>query len=69
MMIAWRQIRLISLAVCVVWIGFAPVFAQRDDIDWNRARELRQRSLRGENLNEDEQAHLTWNCLARFRDS
>lgn len=46
-------------AVCLLAVGVIEVLAQQaGDIDWNRARQLRERSLRGEALSEDEQAYL-----------
>jgi hypothetical protein len=46
------------LAACLLAICAAHVFAQQGDIDWNRARQLRQRHLRGDTLTDDEQAYL-----------
>lgn len=49
----------VLLTALLVLIGAIQVVAQqRGEIDWNRARELRQRSLRGEKLTEDEQSYL-----------
>ena len=48
--------RWMALATCVLLVG--PALAQTgDQIDWNRARELHQRFLRGEKLTDEEQAY------------
>jgi hypothetical protein len=47
----------IFVGICLVLFGVIQVMAQRDDIDWNRARQLRQRSLQGEKLTEEEQSY------------
>lgn len=46
------------LGICLVLITAAPTLAQHGDIDWNRARQLRQRSLQGDKLTEEEQSYL-----------
>ncbi|HUT95760.1 MAG TPA: hypothetical protein VMY37_40270 [Thermoguttaceae bacterium] len=49
----------VLLTVVLVLISAIQVVAQpQGEIDWNRARELRQRSIRGEKLTEDEQSYL-----------
>ena len=47
-----------SVGICLVLITAFQAIAQQGDIDWNRARQLRQRSLQGEKLTEDEQSYL-----------
>jgi hypothetical protein len=47
------------LIALLVLTGAVQAVAQpQSEIDWNRARELRQRRLRGEKLTEDEQSYL-----------
>jgi hypothetical protein len=48
----------IYVGICLVLISAFQAIAQRGDIDWNRARQLRQRSLQGEKLTEEEQSYL-----------
>ena len=48
----------VFLTVVLTTLFAALVLAQQADIDWNRARELRQRHLRGETLSEEDQAYL-----------
>lgn len=45
-------------AICLLMIGAFQAIAQQGDIDWNRAKELRQRSLRGGKLSEEERSYL-----------
>lgn len=44
--------------VFLVVICAVQAVAQQGDIDWNRARQLRQRSIHGEKLTEEEQSYL-----------
>ena len=48
----------VLLTALLVLIGAIQAIAQQGEIDWNRARELRQRSIRGEKLSEEEQTYL-----------
>lgn len=48
----------ISVGICLVLISAFQAIAQQGDIDWNRARQLRQRGIQGEKLTEDEQSYL-----------
>ena len=48
----------VLLAICLALIGTVQAISQQDDIDWNRARELRQRSLRNDKLSEEERTYL-----------
>ena len=49
----------VLLITCLVLIAAVQAIAQLPgDIDWDRARQLRQRSLRGETLKEEEQSYL-----------
>jgi len=48
----------ILLGICLVLISAFQATAQQGDIDWNRARQLRQRSLQGEKLTDEEQSYL-----------
>ncbi len=47
-----------SVGICLVLITAFQAIAQQGDIDWNRARQLRQRGIQGEKLTEDEQSYL-----------
>jgi len=58
-MFARKDGRLVIVAACLLLVGLAQAVAQpQGDIDWDRARALRQRSLRGETLSEEEQSYL-----------
>jgi hypothetical protein len=48
----------ILLGIWLVLTTAAQAIAQPSDIDWNRAKQLRQRSLQGETLTEEEQSYL-----------
>jgi len=48
----------ISVGICLVLITAFQAIAQQGDIDWNRARQLRQRGIQGEKLTEEEQSYL-----------
>lgn len=48
----------ISVGICLVLISTFQAIAQQGDIDWNRARQLRQRGIQGEKLTEEEQSYL-----------
>lgn len=48
----------VLLTALFVVVGVAYATAQQGNIDWNRAREFRQRSLQGEKLTEEEQSYL-----------
>lgn len=51
--------RLVALAACLVLVGLARAVAQpQSEIDWDRARQLRQRMMQGKTLSEEEQAYL-----------
>ncbi len=53
-LINWTAI----LAASIVCLGWSPAVAQADDpIDWQRARQLHQKFIRGEKLTEEEQAY------------
>ncbi len=45
-------------AIFFVTVCAFQAIAQQGDIDWNRARQLRQRSLRGDKLTEEDQSYL-----------
>ena len=45
-----------TLAICMAWLGVGLSQAE-DAIDWNRAKQLHQRFVRGEKLTEEEQAY------------
>ncbi len=50
--------RLALLATCILWLGLAQSVAQTgDQIDWDRAKQLHQKFVRGEKLTEEEQAY------------
>lgn len=51
---------IVAWATCLVSLGFAQALAQNGTsapIDWNRARQIHQRLLRGEHLSPEEQAY------------
>jgi hypothetical protein len=45
-------------AIFLALICAVQTVAQQGDIDWNRARQLRQRAIQGEKLTEEEQSYL-----------
>src|SRR5271170_5108521 len=50
--------RLIGVLICIPWLGLAVAIAQTDDqIDWQRARQIHQKFIRGEKLTAEEQAY------------
>jgi len=48
----------IYVGICLVLITAFQAIAQQGDIDWNRAKQLRQRGIQGEKLTEEEQSYL-----------
>ena len=48
----------ILVGIWLILTTAAQPLAQQGDIDWNRARQLRQRGIQGEKLTEDEQSYL-----------
>ncbi len=48
--------RLMALAACVLCLGLAQAQTS-DQIDWNRAKQLRQKFLRGDKLTDEERAY------------
>ena len=59
----------VLLTGLLVLIGAIHAVAQQGEIDWNRARQLRQRSLRGEKLSEEEQTYLQRAIELRQKES
>ncbi|MHB8901874.1 MAG: hypothetical protein ACYC6Y_24220, partial [Thermoguttaceae bacterium] len=57
MLISVRR-KAVLLTIVVVGLGAVAGWAQQSDIDWNRARQLRQRALRGETLPAEDRAYL-----------
>lgn len=51
-----RLVRFLSIALLLV-CGFGIAFAQDDNIDWTRAKELHRRAQQGEKLNAEDQAY------------
>jgi hypothetical protein len=50
--------RLVLFAAWMLWLGLAPVVIHvEEQIDWNRAKQLHQRFLKGEKLTDAEQAY------------
>jgi hypothetical protein len=45
-----------ALAACTLWLGLA-VAQTGDQIDWNRAKQLHEKLLKGEKLTGEEQAY------------
>jgi len=52
-------LRTLSVAFCLLLLGPGPLRAEENNaVDWNRARDLYQRSQRGEKLSAEDQAYL-----------
>ena len=49
--------RIVVLTTCLLWLGLVHAVAQQEQIDWNKARQLHERMLKGEKLTEEEQAY------------
>jgi hypothetical protein len=50
--------KIVFPAIFLALICAVQAVAQQGDIDWNRARQLRQRAIQGEKLTEEEQSYL-----------